>query len=62
MLTPLSPLSLSVVQVMSHVGPLQVSGGDGEGVRTTPCMGPGAEGKGQLGSWVSYRFRSWRTC
>lgn len=29
MLTPLSPLSLSVVQVMSHVGPLQVSGGDG---------------------------------
>lgn len=29
MLTPLSPLSLSVVQVMSYVGPLQVSGGDG---------------------------------
>lgn len=50
MLTPLSPLSLSVVQVMSHVGPLQVSGGDGEGVRTTPCMAPGAEGKGQLDS------------
>ncbi|OXB78531.1 UNVERIFIED_CONTAM: hypothetical protein H355_007561, partial [Colinus virginianus] len=38
--------SLSVVQVRSHVGPLQVSGGDGTtmgywgGEVTTPCMGP----------------------
>ncbi|OXB67811.1 hypothetical protein ASZ78_005493 [Callipepla squamata] len=38
--------SLSVVQVRSHVGPLQVSGGDGTtmgywgGEVTTPCTGP----------------------